>query len=572
VVGFLRPQIVLPRWLLNAPPDQRRMALDHESQHIAAQDPLLLHIALLLTALAPWNLPLWWQLRRLRFAIEVDCDRRVLKSGAKAKDYGEMLLIVGQRQRALISGVLALTEKASQLERRIRIITGAAGRRTLLGFGGLLAVSISLAVAAQQIKVPNVILASNQPIPEDSATINGTIVDEAGQPAKNATVFVYSAHLKKGYAIVCPTCWIDCGKRAGTDGQGRFTITGLNPALRFRLLVVKDGFIATAKGGVDPTQGPLPPIKLNPRIASPDDSKIVHGRLSDATGNPISGALIEPVGAFQPGGMMFFGTVDWIDPLAATNASGEFAIVATKPVDKIMLKISPRALAPTIVSEPTGSATNFIVLTDGATITGWLVGPSGNPIANAELVMTSHDRVNGESFSDVRVGTDNDGSFAFTNVPARRVWGIYPTSESLQNQNLTADPYWCETLADRQVVNVGKITLRPGFSVSGKIDLVDKKDVPPGMHVSIGSEWTVNGRLTDIAPDGTFEFKSLAPGIYSLGVGVAGYTPTADTPRELLVERDRRDVIIHMARSSAVTGAMELLLPESENSHLNGER
>jgi hypothetical protein len=51
-------------------------------------------------------------------------------------------------------------------------------------------------------------------IPEDSATINGTIVDEAGQPAKDATVFVYSA-------IVCPTCWVDCGRRADTNAQDR---------------------------------------------------------------------------------------------------------------------------------------------------------------------------------------------------------------------------------------------------------------------------------------------------------------------------------------------------------------
>ena len=48
-----------------------------------------------------------------------------------------------------------------------------------------------------------------RPPPEDSATINGIIVDDSGHPAKDATVFVYSAHLKKGYAIVCPTCWVD---------------------------------------------------------------------------------------------------------------------------------------------------------------------------------------------------------------------------------------------------------------------------------------------------------------------------------------------------------------------------
>jgi protocatechuate 3,4-dioxygenase beta subunit len=395
------------------------------------------------------------------------------------------------------------------------------------------------------------VAATMQPIPEDSATINGTIVDDSGQPAKDATVFVYSARLKQGYAIVCPTCWIDCGKRAATDAQGRFTITGLNPALKFRLLVVKDGFTATAKGSVDPAHGPLQPIKLKPRAASTDESETVHGRVTDVDGNPIPGALIESVAAILPDGGTYVGAMEWLDPLAATNASGEFEIVSTKPVEKIMLKISPRALAPKLVTEPPGPAINSVVLTEGATIMGRLVDPNGTPIAHAEVVMTSHDRGNGDTFSDMRVGTDKEGSFVFTSVPARRIWGIYPTSESLQSRNLTAGPHWCETIADRQVVDVGRITLHRGFSVSGKINLLDKSTIPSGMHASIGTEWAADNRLTDIASDGSFEFKTLARGIYFLSVGIPGYTLAADTPRELLVERDRRNVVFDMARSTS---------------------
>lgn len=393
------------------------------------------------------------------------------------------------------------------------------------------------------------VAATAKPIPEDSATINGTIVDDSGRPAKDATVYVNSAHLKNGYARVCPTCWIDCGKRADTDAQGQFTITGLNPRLRFRLLVLKEGFTATAKGGVDPAQGPLPPIKLTPRTASLDNSKIVHGRVTDVAGNPIAGALIEPVVAIVPGGGMSVGAISWMDPLAATNASGEFEIVASEPVEKIMLKISPRGLAPQIVTEPPGPAFNSVVLTEGATIMGRLVAPNGAPISDAEVVLISHKNVYEQRFDDMRVGTDKDGSFAFTNVPARRIWGIYPTVESLRGRNLTAGLHLCETIADRQVVNVGRLTLRPGFSVSGKIVLVDGKDVPPGMHVTINPDWTVYNRLTSIAADGTFEIKALAPDVYSLGVGINGYAPTAGSPKNILVESDRHDVIIHMARS-----------------------
>jgi beta-lactamase regulating signal transducer with metallopeptidase domain len=155
VVGLFKPRIVLPRWLLHAPADQRRMALDHEHQHIAAKDPLLLYVALLLIALAPWNLPLWWQLRRLRFSIEVDCDRRVLNGGTSAKAYGEMLLVVGQRQRGTLSGVLALTEKSSQLERRIRVITGAVGLYSRSMLIALFGFAATLAVAATVTEAPN---------------------------------------------------------------------------------------------------------------------------------------------------------------------------------------------------------------------------------------------------------------------------------------------------------------------------------------------------------------------------------------------------------------------------------
>jgi hypothetical protein len=67
--------------------------------------------------------------------------------------------------------------------------------------------------------------------------------------------------------------------------------------------------------------------------------------------------------------------------------------------------------------------------------------------------------------------------------------------------------------------------------------------------VTIKSEWTVNNRLADVAPDGAFELNALAPGIYNLWVGMNGYVPTPDSSQQLLVDHDRRNVIVHMARS-----------------------
>ena len=36
----------------------------------------------------PWNLALWWQLRRLRLAVEMDCDNRVVAALGDPNPYG----------------------------------------------------------------------------------------------------------------------------------------------------------------------------------------------------------------------------------------------------------------------------------------------------------------------------------------------------------------------------------------------------------------------------------------------------------------------------------------------------
>jgi len=79
---------------------------------------------------------------------------------------------------------------------------------------------------------------------EERATATGKVVDVAGKPLEHATVMVYSAGVKKGYSIFCPTCYRDCGKRTVTDPDGNYSISGLDPELSFTLVAVKDGYLA----------------------------------------------------------------------------------------------------------------------------------------------------------------------------------------------------------------------------------------------------------------------------------------------------------------------------------------
>jgi len=117
----LRPMdIVLPRWILSLDAPLRALVLRHEREHRSARDPYLLFIASLFVALAPWNLALWFVARRLRLAIEVDCDARVLRAHPSPERYGLLLLTVAQRQ-STASALFAtmLSEPTTHLERRI---------------------------------------------------------------------------------------------------------------------------------------------------------------------------------------------------------------------------------------------------------------------------------------------------------------------------------------------------------------------------------------------------------------------------------------------------------------------
>lgn len=157
VVGFFRPYIVVPRWLTGLSPAEQELVIAHERSHLRARDTQLLTIAVCLLACMPWNPMLWWQLRRLRLAIEMDCDARVLRLGYPVARYSETLIAVGERQSARYAAMaMASYGSKSFLEQRIhnmlRKKTGYAG----VGALALACLGAGLAVCAAQVAPPKV--------------------------------------------------------------------------------------------------------------------------------------------------------------------------------------------------------------------------------------------------------------------------------------------------------------------------------------------------------------------------------------------------------------------------------
>ena len=123
IVGLVRSSIVVPKWALAESERVRALIIAHELEHQRAGDHLLSALALVLTVAQPWNPAVWWIARRLRLALEVDCDARVLRRGSDPRTYGLLLLEAGTRAAACRLPIPALSRPLSSLEERLRIIT-----------------------------------------------------------------------------------------------------------------------------------------------------------------------------------------------------------------------------------------------------------------------------------------------------------------------------------------------------------------------------------------------------------------------------------------------------------------
>jgi beta-lactamase regulating signal transducer with metallopeptidase domain len=119
VIGVVHHGIVVPAWIESLDLASQHTVMVHEREHVRAGDPLLLWGTTVVVALMPWNAALWFALGRVRHAIEIDCDARVLRAGKDTHAYCSLLLDVSQRTLAGAAPVAALAEPSTLLERRV---------------------------------------------------------------------------------------------------------------------------------------------------------------------------------------------------------------------------------------------------------------------------------------------------------------------------------------------------------------------------------------------------------------------------------------------------------------------
>ena len=154
VAGVRRPVVFVPRWVLALDDGSQRLLLAHEMEHVKGRDTSLLLFGALTAALTPWNPVVWWMVRRLRLAVEQDCDARVLATYPGVRRYADLLLLAASRH-GLTARLLAahFGEHTSDLLRRIEAMTSrSVPLRNVVGAGF---VAAALVVAACEAPRPD---------------------------------------------------------------------------------------------------------------------------------------------------------------------------------------------------------------------------------------------------------------------------------------------------------------------------------------------------------------------------------------------------------------------------------
>lgn len=372
--------------------------------------------------------------------------------------------------------------------------------------------------------------------------LKGKVTDTTGKAIEHATIMVYHAGVKNGYSTFCPGCYADCGKRTSTDAEGTYVFTNLSPDLWFELLVVRDGYTPISLKMIDPSKGPTTAV-LSIKSDVNDPRRLVRGRVVDGRGSPLRDVVVQPQGIESDQGALI-GALPGLDPLAVTNDRGEFDVTYVEPTSKMLLLVEARNMAPKFIVSATGTDRQTISLYEGAVIRGRLV-KDGKGVSGAEIGLIPRERggfgpdlnMVENAYGEMKVGTQEDGSFAITNVPSPVEWYVYGKMESLLGRGATG-PVNCATTKDKELVDVADIQVKPGRRLRGNVVLVDGKPIPNGMRISMSSERAWDTQTATLDSDGDFEFVDLPAGSYSVSPSVKGYT-LLDGTRAVVISIDR---------------------------------
>lgn len=379
--------------------------------------------------------------------------------------------------------------------------------------------------------------------------LSGTVYGPNQEPLEDATVYVYTARLKEGTNLLCPSCYADCAKRDKTDLEGRFTIRSLDPELLFEIVIVAEGYSPQFATNVDPSESELSVTLEMIPVGRLDPEFVVRGRIIDPNGSPVAGATVEVEQIDVPHlrqkrseymSKLFTdkGEIEDMDALtelllkyepdrkksdalAVTNEQGEFLLTSEYPDATYEVTVRARGLAPKrIHGLRAGSAIYERKLNYGVTVSGYVT--SSKAALDQVLVGVVQVWRSLDFFGEYVVGVNDDGYFEIPNLPPKQPYYIYGKMESLQGIGVVDSRRFYAGEHDTRV-NTGSLDVAQGLRLSGRVLMPDGIPVPPHTQLlfSRGRAWDTLSCA--IGSDGRFDALDLPAGGYTIGLRIPGY-------------------------------------------------
>jgi TonB-dependent SusC/RagA subfamily outer membrane receptor len=269
------------------------LVLAHEQAHLAARDPLLLVAGAMGTVLLPWNPVSWALLARLRLAIEVDCDQRVLRLGAPTGHYGRLLIDLAAAAPRLPLSAPAFSYHTTHLEQRLRTMTTPAPRHLGARATSLAAIAILALVTACESQLPTAAEVEQMDVAALEARTAAGLPGAASGPTR---FFVDGRELTEAEAKALPAGRIAAievvktAKGSETVSEVRITTGGDSTRVVRGMLLERrrlDSTAVTAERMVD--------VQIDRAVVIGTDSALLRMERSDAStsGTPVRSTTVE---------------------------------------------------------------------------------------------------------------------------------------------------------------------------------------------------------------------------------------------------------------------------------------
>ena len=355
---------------------------------------------------------------------------------------------------------------------------------------------------------------------QSGPALAGTVAEKGGLPVAGARVQIATAAPRFGAGLFCPSCYRDCAKWTNTDKDGKFALNGLDPSLKFTLLVVKPGMKALQTKLIDPLRGPID-LNMQPVEAGLDQDRLLRLQIVDASGKPIAGALVDIYGA-KTNKQAWYGEVKGVDP-TVSDSEGNAQLVLPPDFQTVDLDIAAHGTAGALLmGQSPGRSSHRVIVPVGTRVEARLIH-KGKPVSGARIAVVQMNRFAGHHFvKAVGAVSDDVGKVVFEHLPAAEEYAIYSLTEGepqplvLKTRRFTANE-------NGQSRNLGNLEMIAPQRLAGRLELPAGQTLPPNTKVAFDREPAWDLSSTPVKADGTFVMEGLPPETYSIRLVAKGY-------------------------------------------------